>query len=383
MKNSNHLLRLGCAALLGGTIAAPLVAQAEEDAYKSFPMIYGREAKSSEDLTLIMGLEMQPTYTLYDRSGMAPGTEDRSEFSFQRLRWYIKGSVTEDVDYLMVTEWARNAATNSSAGGARAFRARATFRDLGGITNVAAGTIIVPFGHAFYAPAGSAPWVNYTRMTSTLYGCGSISCEPDQAEVIANIWKTGVMAFDQISFGADSSLTYTAGFYNSSGTRFQDDGDQKDFNGSLEFHKGPVFAHYGVRLGSQKIDGSERDRERHAVVLRYNNHLKDTWWAWGEYMMGKDEMAAGADDRKASGWELSAGYKISPKYEVVLRHSQFDPNEDADNDKFKETSLALNYNMERGIRLQLQADQVENDSGAVDDKVFTVRVTVPFAKKLM
>ncbi|WP_041440748.1 porin [Thioalkalivibrio sulfidiphilus] len=378
--------KFACSALVMAMAAAgimsPSAASAAQDKYTSFPMAYGRESAASEDLTMIMGLEMQPAFTHLDRNGAAPNDVDKSEFSFQRLRWFMRGSVTEDVDYLFVTEWARNAATNSSDGGARAFRARATFRDVADTTNVAVGSIIVPFGHAFYVPAGTAPWVNYTRMTSTLYGCGSIGCTPDQGEVITNIWKTGVMVFDQISFSEDSSLTYTAGVYNSSGTRFQDDGTQKDFNGSLEYHNGNVFAHYGLRLGSQQVVGDEMDRERHAIVLRYNNYLTAPWWLWGEYMWGKDEVA-GADDVKAEGFELSAGYKFTPKWEGVIRYSEFDPNKDVNNNKFQEISLGLTYRMQRGIRWQFQVDFNENESKTIEDTVYTARLTVPLAKKLM
>lgn len=384
-------MKLKTKSILSGAVAAAIVAGSEigagvataaQDNYTSVPMLYGKERVASEDPTVIMGLSMQPAFTALDRAGSAAGTEDKSEFSFQRLRWFMRGSVTEDVDYLFVTEWARNAATASSDGGARAFRARATFRDLGDTTNLAVGSIIVPFGHAFYVSAESAPWVNYTRMTSTLYGCGSISCEADQGEVIANVWKTGVMAFDQISFSDDSSLTYTAGVYNSSGTRFQDDGTQKDFNGSLEYHTGNIFAHYGLRHGTQKdVGGVERDRERHALVLRYNDYLSAPWWLWGEYMTGKDE-TTGADT-KAEGFEISAGYKFTPKWEGVLRYSEFDPNKDVDNNEFQEVSAGMIYRMERGIRWQFQVDFNENETKTIDDTVYTVRLTVPFAKKLM
>lgn len=354
-------------------------AAAHADEYRSFPMIYGLEAKPSADPTLLLGLEMQPAFTQVERS--AGAADSSSEFSFQRLRTFIKGTATENIDYLLVTEWARNGATAPSDGGARAFRARATFRDVGDATNVAVGSIIVPFGHAFYVPAGTAPWVNYTRMTTTLYGCGSIDCTPDQDHTIANIWKTGVMAFDQINLGKASSLTYTAGVYNSSGTRFQDDGTQKDFNGSLEFHTGNVFAHYGVRIGSQKdANGVERDRERHAVVLRYNDYLRDRWWAWAEYMVGKDE-TAGADI-EADGYEISLGYKFTDKWEGVVRYSEFDPNKDISGNDFDETSIGLIYRMDRGVRWQVQLDNVENAGGTVDDTVYTVRLTVPLGVKL-
>lgn len=355
------------------------------DSYKSWPMLYGRETTPSDEVTMTMGVEMQPTFTLTDSKNPAA---DKNEFSFQRLRWYMKGSVTKDVDYLVVTEWARNGVTAGGPvngnGSARVFRASATFRDVLDLTNIQVGSVIVPFGHAFFVPAGIAPWVNYTRMTSQLYGCGSIGCTPDAGETVTNIFKTGVMAFNQVNLGSDSSLTYTAGVYNSTGIKQQDEGDRKDFNGSLEFHKGPIWAHYGLRLGSAQISGGpELDRERHALVLRYNDYAKDKWWAWGELMTGKDETAAAGPDLKAKGYELSAGYKFTPKWEGVARYSEYDPNTGVGNNSFKETSLGLTQRLDRGIRLQYQIDHIRNDNNTIKDDVFTVRLTVPFAKKFL
>mgnify|MGYP001028182743 FL=1 len=361
--------------------AAQAEAEAKVDSYKAWPMLYGRESAPSDDVTMTMGVEMQPTFTLTDSKNAA---SDKSEFSFQRLRWYMKGSITKDVDYLVVTEWARNGVTSAANGSARVFRASATFRDVLDVTNIQVGSVIVPFGHAFYVPAGIAPWVNYTRMTSQLYGCGSIGCTADGGEVVTNIFKTGIMAFNQVNLGSDSSLTYTAGVYNSTGVKQQDEGDQKDFNGSLEFHKGSIWAHYGLRLGSAQINGGpELDRERHAFVLRYNDFAKDKWWAWGEVMTGKDEALGGAADLKAKGYELSLGYKLTPKWEAVARYSEYDPNTSLSNNTFQETSLGLTQRLDRGIRLQYQADRIRNDNNTIEDNIFTVRVTVPFAKKIM
>ncbi len=359
--------------------AASAEAEIGIDSYKAWPMLYGRESTSSDDVSMTMGVEMQPTFTLIDSENTV---SDKSEFSFQRLRWYMKGSVTKDVDYLVVTEWARNGVTSAANGSARVFRASATFRDVLDMTNIQVGSVIVPFGHAFYVPAGIAPWVNYTRMTSQLYGCGSIGCTADGGEIVTNIFKTGIMAFNQINLSSDSSLTYTAGVYNSTGVKQQDEGDRKDFNGSLEFHKGSIWAHYGLRIGSAQINaGPELDRERHAFVLRYNDFVKDRWWAWGEIMTGKDE-TVGAD-LKAKGYELSLGYKLTPKWEAVVRYSEYDPNTSLNNNTFQETSIGLTQRLDRGIRLQYQVDYIRNDTNTIDDNIFTVRVTVPFAKKIM
>jgi hypothetical protein len=375
----------GCALFERAAVAAEPETPAVVDTYKSWTMLYGREATPSDEVTMTMGVMMQPSFTLNDSNN--PAT-DKSEFYFQRLRWYMKGSITKDVDYLLVTEWARNGVTAGGPvngnGSARIFRASATFREVLDLTNIQVGSVIVPFGQALYVPAESAPWVNYTRMQSQLYACGSIGCIADGGEVVTNIFKTGVMSFDQISFSSDSSLTYTAGIYNSTGVKQADEGDEKDFNGSLEYHNGSIYAQYGLRLGSAQIlAGPELNRERHALVLRYNNYLKDKWWVWGELMTGKDETALAGPDLKAKGYELSAGYKLTPKWEAVVRYSEYDPNTAVSNDTFQETSLGLSQRLDRGMLLQYQADIIRNDNNSIEDNVFTVRLTVPFAKKLL
>jgi len=118
-------------------------------------------------------------------------------------------------------------------------------------------------------------------------------------------------------------------------------------------------------------------------VLRYNDFAKDKWWAWGEVMTGKDEALGGAADLKAKGYELSLGYKLTPKWEAVARYSEYDPNTSLSNNTFQETSLGLTQRLDRGIRLQYQADRIRNDNNTIEDNIFTVRVTVPFAKKFM
>jgi len=116
--------------------AAQAEAEAKVDSYKAWPMLYGRGSAPSDDVTMTMGVEMQPTFTLTDSKNAA---SDKSEFSFQRLRWYMKGSITKDVDYLVVTEWARNGVTSAANGSARVFRASATFRDVLDVTNIQVG----------------------------------------------------------------------------------------------------------------------------------------------------------------------------------------------------------------------------------------------------
>lgn len=363
---------------------------ANED-YTSYPMLY-MTLPESDKPTVNIHMLLEPTYRNSDENAVYDLNND---FSFDRLRLGFYGSISRKVDYFFITEFAPNAITNRSGGGGQAFLAHLTFKDVVGSTNLAAGLMAVPMGYSFYAPSWTVPWINYADIEYNLYGCGSIGCYADTDmpdNFYTNIWKPGLMLFDQLELPTGGSLTYTAGFYNTNGTTLTDNRvKQKDFNGSVEYHHGDVTAMYGTRIGrSEDVAawGEARDRTRHAVTLMYNDYRKDKWWLWGEFMRGKDEQAAGVADVTADGYFAAVGYKFTPKWELTYRHSEFDRNKDMSGDSRSVESIILTYTMDNGIRLQAQQDFVDDDdknfTGAIyPDNTFFVRASVPFFAKLM
>ncbi len=363
---------------------------AADSSYKSYQMMY-MTLPDSDKLTINMHALIEPTFRNSDTNAVYDLNND---FSFDRLRFGFFGNYSEKVDYFLAIELAPNAITNSTGGGAKAFLSHLTFKDAIGDANVAAGIMAIPMGYSFYAPSSAVPWISYADIEYNLYGCGSIGCytEFDMPDnFFTNIWKPGVMVFDQLELSNGASLTYTAGIYNTNGTALTDNRvSQKDFNGSIEYHQGNVTAMYGTRIGRSwdvAAWNEARDRTRHALTLMYNDFRTDKWWIWGEYMQGTDEQAAGVADVKADGYFAAIGYRVAPRWQLAYRHSEFDRNTDVSADSRSVESVMLTYDMKNGIRIQAQQDFVDDEdsnfTGTIyPDDTFYIRASAPFSAKL-
>lgn len=389
-----------CAGFVGTTLAA-------ESSYRSYPMIYMTLPDTDQKTFNVVGL-IEPTFNTSTSDKAARNTKNQNNFTFDRLRVGFNGSYSKSLDYFFMSEWAPNAITKPTGGGGEAFIANATFKKVVGTTNLAVGGLVVPMGLSYYVPTTQAPWITYADIEYNLYGTGSINGAADVANNrgtfnhASSIWKTGIMAFDQYNLDGGASLTYTAGIYNSTGTKFSDNTTgQKEFNGSLEFKQGNVLAMYGTRIGAVTEsnlpgDHKERSRVRHALTLVYNDFKKDKWWLWGEYMHAVDEQSpttlggASAKDVTADGFFVAAGLRVTPKIELVARHSQFDRNKDVKDDTRTVNSAILNYTRDDGIRIQAQYNVASEDNWSkatlantvYANDTFTMRFSVPIYAKL-
>lgn len=394
---NNHFLAV-VGILVSGIMNTPAMAAdlndgVVKDSYTSLPMAY-MTLPDSEKPTVNLHLLVEPTYrNSKDNSVYAL----KNDFSFDRLRIGFYGSLDKKIDYFFTTEFAPNAITNTTGGGGKAFVGMFTFKDvdvLGG-ANVAVGSMAIPMGYSFYSPSWVAPWINYADVEYNLYGCGSINCyaESDMPRnFFTNIWKPGVMVFDQISLSGKSSITYTAGFFGTTGTLFTDNQvESKDFNGSLEYHNENIKLMYGTRIGQSKDVAawvSPRDRTRHAFTFMYNDYVTSPWWVWGEYMRGTDEQAAGTSDITADGYFVGAGYKFAPKWELVVRNSRFNRNLDMPNQSRTVNSVGVSYQMSNGVKIMAEQDFVndkdKNYTGIIyPEDTFFLRVSLPFFAKLL
>jgi len=384
------ILAATCATVTGSALAA--------SDYRSYPMMYMTLPDTKEKTFNVVGL-VEPTFTTTTSDQIVGGGgEIKNNFTFDRLRFGFNGSYSENLDYFFMSEWAPNAITLPSDGGANAFIANATFKKVFGSANLAVGSMAIPMGLSYYVPTTQVPWITYADIEYNLYGAGSINGTADivgfsgDSNWATNIWKPGGMIFDQINLDNGASVTYTAGLYNTTGTSFTDSTtEQKDFNGSLEYKQGNLLAMYGTRIGTtteSSVGGEARDRTRHALTVVYNDFKKDKWWLWGEYMYATDEQAAGVDDVDADGYFLAAGFRPTPKIELVVRHSEFDRNKDVKDDTRRVDSLILNYTRDDGIRVQAQYNEASEDNWAntagtvYANDTFTMRFSVPIYAKL-
>lgn len=375
------------------TVADESHSQPVKDSFTSYPMAY-MTLPESDTKTVNLALLIEPTYR-NSKDNSAGKLEN--DFSFDRLRFGFYGSLDKKIDYFLVTELAPNAITNKSGSGAKAFIGMLTFKDidlLGG-ANVAVGSMAIPMGYSFYAPSQLSPWISYADVEYNLYGCGSINCfaEADMPRnFFTNIWKPGVMVFDQIHLSKDSSVTYTAGLFNTTGTLFTDNAvESKDFNGSVEYHNKNVKLMYGTRIGASKDVAAwsdPRDRTRHALTFMYNDYRSAPWWIWAEYMRGTDEQAVGVSDVTADGYFIGAGYKFAPKWEAVVRHSEFNRNVDVSGQSRTMDSVGVSYKMDNGVKVMAEQTFVDdkniNYTGIIyPDDTFFFRVSMPFNAKIL
>ena len=402
MKKRNiAVLSVVCAGIAGSALAA-------DNNYRSYPMMYMTLPDTKEKTFNVAGL-VEPIFVTSTSRDVADGKDYQNNFSFDRLRVGFNGSFSENLDYFFMSEWAPNAVTKSTGGGANAFIAQATFKKVFGTANLGVGSMVVPMGLSYYAPTTHVPWITYADIEYNLYGAGSINGAQDITGVdpsgnsirpnvnqFSNIWKPGIMLFDQHKLDNGGSLTYTAGIYNTTGTAFSDNTTkQKDFNGTLEYKQGNLLAMYGTRIGNtteSNPGGKERSRVRHAVTLVYNDFKKDKWWLWAEYMHAKDEQdkTLNQADLKADGFFVAAGFRPTPKFELVARHSQFDRDKDSNDSTRKVNSLIANYTRNDGIRIQAQFNKASEDNWTkatrantvYPNDTFVMRFSVPISAKL-
>ena len=399
MKKINiAVLSVVCAGIAGSALAA-------DNNYRSYPMMYMTLPDTKEKTFNVVGL-VEPIFITDTSDNVTGARVTKNNFSFDRLRFGFNGSVSENLDYFFMSEWAPNAITKPTGGGGKAFIANATFKKVFGTSNnIAVGSLAVPMGLSYYTPTTQVPWITYADIEYNLYGTGSINGAADvKAGAIrtnmnhaSNIWKPGIMLFDQHNLDNGGALTYTAGIYDTTGTENNDNTTKhKDFNGTLEYKQGNLLAMYGTRIGntteSNLVKGEkERSRVRHAVTLVYNDFKKDKWWLWAEYMHAKDEQdkALNQADLKADGFFVAAGFRPVPKIELVARHSQFDRDKSDNDATRKVNSLIANYTRNDGIRIQAQFNKASDNWSKVSpantvypNDTFTVRFSVPFYAKL-
>lgn len=382
------ILAATCAGLSGTALA---------NSYKSYPMIYMTKPDTSEKTLNFVGL-IEPMYMT--NTNDKAGSKSINDFNFDRLRFGFNGSYSEKLDFFFMSEWAPNTITRPSGGGAQSFLASATFKDVIGTTNIGVGSMVVPMGLSYMTPTTHIPWITYADIEYNLYGANSINNMADidgfatNGQTWAtNIWKPGIMVFDQYNLNNGASLTYTAGVYNTTGTTYNDKStSQKDFNGSLEYKQGNLLAMYGTRIGyATGVTGApkeDRSRVRHAATLVYNDFKKDKWWLWGEYMHATDERESGVKDLTADGFFVAAGFRPIQKLELVARHSQFDRDKDTKKTTRSVNSVMVNYTRDDGIRIQTQYNMANEDNWAAvagtvyPDDTFTMRFSVPLFAKL-
>lgn len=176
-------------------------------------------------------------------------------------------------------------------------------------------------------------------------------------------------------------VDYNVGIFNGSGMNQADANDQKDIAGRMvlkPFKDSEKLKGFemGVSSYHRPAHGNTFAKNRLGFESRYEYKKLSIK---GEYMSGQGTASSSATTENrtlANGWYGQLGYYFIPKLQGVLKYEQYDPNEQAANDKAQEITAGLNYFIEKyNAKLQLnyihkdeqKASEVNNDQviGAV------------------
>jgi len=143
-------------------------------------------------------------------------------------------------------------------------------------------------------------------------------------------------------------LEYRVGVFNSLGDRQNDvaSRDGKAYAGRLLWK-----AADGLQLGGSFGQASDSGK----IVNLFANYTKNKFWVWSEYAKGS--LDSGATVADGNGFNVSGGYRFTPRLEAVARYDTF-------NDTMKgdatESTLGLNYYLQSN-NAKIQLDLVKHD----------------------
>lgn len=148
--------------------------------------------------------------------------------------------------------------------------------------------------------------------------------------------------------GNAGKLEYRVGVFNSLGDRQNNIAvrDSKAYAGRLLWK-----AADGLQLGGSFGKGNDSGN----IVNLFANYTKRKFWVWGEYAKGSNNSGATIVD--GDGFNLTAGYRFTPKLEAVARYDKFN---DALKGDATESTLGLNYYL-KSNNAKIQLNLVKHD----------------------
>lgn len=374
--------------------ALPLTAQAS-----NWLQLQGNEPPKSPMFKLF-GF-VQPTYTYIDAdpiSGLlggaavhngkytvpnlvGPDQDAKHDLEFFRARLGARGSLTDKINYFVLTEAGRNAVTAQHE--FMVTDASLTFNFIP-YARIRAGLFKVPTGEeALVAVHLAYPYVYFTNATTNLlvenqvqFNGGTFSTTgASTANTVSGgsgFRDWGIQVYDWINRGP-WEFSY-AGML-SNGNEIESAGDNdgnKDltlrFQASYIFGKsaGPnredISLYAWHQDGEREFNNQDFDRIRQGLGFKY---LRGNYRVSGEYMRGEGMIVAGPNppfvgqptqvglNEKARGWYLEGGWKFLPSWEVDLRYEDYDRmTEDATLEReFTTTTLGVQYFFNKNTRL--------------------------------
>jgi hypothetical protein len=346
---------------------------------------------------------VQPTYTYIDAdpiSGLVganaafngrltvpnrigPDLDSNRDLEFLRARLGARGSLTDKINYFVLTEAGRNAVTAQHE--FMFTDASLSFNFIPG-ARIRAGLFKVPAGEeALVAVHTSYPYVYFSNASQNLQVENQVRFDGGAFNAAGVSTATtvsggsgfrdwGMQVYDWFDKGS-WEFSYAAMLSNGDEVEnvVDSDGD-KDltlrFQTSYIFDKskGPnredVSVYVWRQSGERRFNGRDFDRDRQGVGFKF---LKGAWRVSGEYLAGDGMIVAGPNppfpgqatqvgvNEKADGWYLEGGWRFHPRWEIDLRHDDYDRmTENAALEReFGTDTLGLQYFIDKNTRVTL------------------------------
>jgi hypothetical protein len=346
---------------------------------------------------------LQPTYISVDAnpiSGLAgpasgfngkytvpnlvgPDLNSNHRAQFFRARLGARGRLNDKIDYFVLGDAGRNAATAKHH--VVLTDASVTFSYIPG-ARIRAGLFKLPTGEeALTAVQVAYPYVYFSNASQNLlvenqvqFNGGTFSANGASTANMASggsgFRDWGVQVFDWFDKGP-WEFSYAAMVSNGSDVNnWSDNNSDKDitlrFQTSYIFNKskGPNREDFSAYIwhqgGKRTFNGQDFDRTREGVGFKY---LKGNWHVSGEDLRGDGVIVGGPNppfvgqpiqvglNEKADGWYLEGGWRFLPKWEVDVRRDEYHrmtENASLERD-FKTTTLGMQYFINKNTHVTL------------------------------
>jgi len=169
-------------------------------------------------------------------------------------------------------------------------------------------------------------------------------------------------------------LDYNAGVFNGSGQNQADANDQKDVAGRVVLRPLKMWEDDFEALKGFEVGASGYHRFDHGTTLAKKRLGYEARYEYkdfslkGEYMTGQGTAAHTDSENRtlANGWYGQVGYYFIPKLQGVLKYEGYDTNEESSGDKVKETTVGLNYFIDK-YYAKLQLNYIHKDEETEDE----------------
>ncbi|MHB1246659.1 MAG: hypothetical protein ACYCZH_09460 [Sulfuriferula sp.] len=353
----------------------------------------------------VHGLKGPPQVTAYNGrtpvfNTVAPDLTNRDTLQFLRARIGARGFIPgtdKKINYFVLFEAGNNGLTRTHD--IAVSDASVTFNYIPG-ARIRAGLVRMPMGEESLQGVALLDYINFTGVTDGLLnerfmqqaspsaGRAAAPTNLARANVVGSVGgfrDIGVEVYDWFRQGK-MEYAYAVMVSNGSGiTSLHDDNNSKDVTARLQAAyvfggKGPrrqdVMAYIWHQEGKRPFGGQEYTRMREGLGAKY---LRNGVRVSGEYMRGSGMILGGPNlpfqdvgspgfqplttvglnsNNKADGWYLETGWRFAPKWEVDLRHDEYDrfTNDAANERLFTTWTLGSQYFMNKSTRITVNYD---------------------------